>query len=198
MKTTLTESDVLTRNHDEVGSLALKRAAAPSLSLSSVPSPAQELVLRMFANPNLFEKQERVELVARLRDCVGQNPNVSELRVLLGMALCVNLEVHPAIEELRTAVALDPDSFIAQLKMGELWMRLRVCNKAEEHTLKAARLARNMAQADLARKQAATIRTMLREGVERGGYKTPGQWIMRRIKRLVRSRTEALAAPQVS
>jgi len=151
----------------------------------------------MFANPNLLEKEERVELVSELRNCVEQHPQISELRVLFGMALCVNLEVHPAMEELHTAVQLDPNSFIAHLKMGELWMRLRVCRKAEKHILQAAKLAQNMAQADLARKQAATIRTMLREGIERGGYKTPGQWIMRGLKRLVRSRSEALTAPQI-
>jgi hypothetical protein len=57
--------------------------------------------------------------------------------------------------------------------MGELWMRLRVCRQAEEHTRQAALLARNLAQADLARKQGAAIRKMLREGVERGGYRSP-------------------------
>jgi hypothetical protein len=178
-------------------SFVLAPSEASSLSLASFAPRTQELILRMFSNPNLLESEERSELVAQLRDCVALYPQTPELRVLLGMALCVNLEVHPAIEELCTAVILDPGSFIAHLKMGELWMRLRVCNKAEEHTLQAAKLAQNMAQADLARKQAATIRTMQREGIERGGYKTPGQWIIRGLKRLVRSRTEALTAPQI-
>src|SRR6185437_14898043 len=80
------------------------------------------------------------------------------------------LDVHPAIEELKESVRLAPNSFIAQFKLGELWMRLRVIEKAEEHTRIAALLAQNLAQADLARKQAATIRTMKREGIERGGY----------------------------
>ena len=44
-------------------------------------------------------------------------------------------------------------------------------DKAEEHTRPAALLAQNMAQSELARRQAATIRTMKREGIERGGYK---------------------------
>ena len=85
-------------------------------------------------------------------------PTVSELRVLFGMALCVDFKVQDAIEELKEGVRLAPDSFIAQLKMGELWMRLRVIEKAEEHTRQAALLAQNMAQSELARRQAATIR----------------------------------------
>jgi len=52
-------------------------------------------------------------------------------------------------------------------------MRLRVCRKAEEHTRQAALLAQNLAQAELARRQAAAIRTMLRQGIERGGYRSP-------------------------
>ena len=76
------------------------------------------------------------------------------------------------MEELGEAVSLAPNSFIAHLKMGELWMRLRVCDKAADHTRQASLLAQNLAQSELARRQAATLRTMMREGVERGGYRT--------------------------
>src|SRR5258708_39141739 len=103
----------------------------------------------MFSDPYLLEKEEKANLVVQLRDCVAQFPEVSELRVLLGMALCVNLDVHPAIEELKEPVRLAPNSFIAQFKLGELWMRLRVVDKAEEHTQLAALLAQNLAQPDL-------------------------------------------------
>ncbi len=48
---------------------------------------AQGSLLRMFADPHLLEKAERAELVQDLRECVAANPEVSELRVLLGMAL---------------------------------------------------------------------------------------------------------------
>ena len=127
-------------------------------------------------------------------------PKVSELRVVLGMALCVNLETQAAMEELAEAVSLAPDSFMAHLKMGELWMRLRVCSKAKDHTHYAATLAENMAQSELARRQETTIRTMMREGVERDGYRTP--WVsLGRLKRLfTRHRggeTEALATVDV-
>ena len=59
------------------------------------------------------------------------------------MALCVNLEVQEALEELRYAVQLEPDSFIARLKLGELLMRLRICSEAAEHTHAASQLARS-------------------------------------------------------
>jgi len=155
----------------------------PLLPIASVPAKTQQVLRRMFADPRLLEKQDCANLVAELRECVVQHPNVSELRVLLGMALCVNLEAQAAMEELGEAVALAPDSFIAHLKAGELWMRLRVMNKAEDHTRQAAILAQNLAQSELARRQAATIRTMRREGIERDGYRTP--WLsFGRLRRL--------------
>ena len=127
-------------------------------------------LMRMFRDPRVLEEHERLDLIARLRQAVELAPAAPEVRVLLGMALSVNLDAQEAMEELREAVRIAPDSFIAQLKFGELLMRLRVCDQAEEHTHAAAKLASNAYQSDLARKQAATIRTMRREGVERGGF----------------------------
>lgn len=125
---------------------------------------------RMFRDPRVLEEHERANLVAQLNMAVELAPGVAELRVLLGMALSVNLQAQEAMEQLRLAVEQAPDSFIARLKFGELLMRLRICQKAAEETQKAAQLAANAAQSELARRQAATIRTMMREGIERGGY----------------------------
>jgi Flp pilus assembly protein TadD len=128
------------------------------------------LLLRMFRDPRVLEPNERGDLIAQLRTAVELEPSVPEIRVLLGMILCVDLKAQEALEHLREATRQAPDCFIARLKFGELLMRLRVCGQAAEETQKAARLASNDFQAELARKQAATIRTMLREGIERGGY----------------------------
>jgi cytochrome c-type biogenesis protein CcmH/NrfG len=124
----------------------------------------------MFRDPYVLEEGERVELIQQIRDAISLEPNVPELRVLLGMTLCVNFDAQTALEELREAVRLAPDNFLARLKFGELLMRLRICSQAAEETQTAATLAANPVQSELARRQAATIRTMLREGVERGNY----------------------------
>jgi hypothetical protein len=155
----------------EVQELFVVPQASAPLALPAMLGPeASNLLERMFRDPRVLEPQERGDLIAQLRSAVELAPKVAEIRVLLGMALCVDIQVHPAMEELREAVKLAPDSFIAQLKFGELLMRLRVCDQAAEHTHEAARLATNSAQAELARRQATTIRTMMREGIERGGY----------------------------
>lgn len=173
-------------------------ARVSSLTLSSLTPQTQTLLLRMFADPYVLEKEDKATLVAQLRECVQKYPKVSELRVLLGMVLCVSLDIHPAIEELKESVKLAPNSFIAQLKLGELWMRLRVIDKAEEHTRLASLLAQNLAQADLARKQAGTIRTMKREGIERGGYKLPFTTPLTHLKRLLtRQRSQAIVPAEI-
>lgn len=169
---------------DEQMNLAAPDTQVVSLALASIPQEARGLLVRMFSNPYLLEKEERASLVSQLRECVAQFSDVSELRVLLGMALCVNFDAQSAIEELRESVRLAPDSFMAQLKFGELWMRLRVIDQAEEHTLLAAKLARNLAQTDMARRQASAIRTMKREGIERGGYGTPLQKLTSSLRRV--------------
>lgn len=174
-------------------------ARVSSLALASISANTQNLLLRMFADPYLLEKEDRCTLVDQLRECVDRHPNISELRVLLGMALCVNLEAQAAIGQLEESVRLAPNSFIAQLKLGELWMRLRAMDKAEEHTRFAGLLAQSLAQSELARRQAATIRTMRREGIERGGYKSPWSLIARPFRRLwARNRREPSVALDIS
>jgi hypothetical protein len=183
-------------NNENSNALA---APAASSVLAQVAPKAQGLLVRMFADPYLLAKEERADLVRGLRECVAAYPKVSELRVLFGMALCVDFNVQDAIEELKEGVRLAPDSFIAQLKMGELWMRLRVIEKAEKHTHQAALLAQNMAQSELARRQAATIRGYVHSGIKRGGFSYMSPWhLVSRVRRLwtrdQQSEAEAIAA----
>jgi tetratricopeptide (TPR) repeat protein len=144
--------------------------SAPITLPTVLGSEASNQLMRMFRDPRILEPDERANLISQLRKAADIAPQIVEVRVLLGMALCVDLQVQDALEELREAARMEPDSFIARLKFGELLMRLRICEQAAEETHKAALLASNTAQSELARKQAAAIRTMLREGIERGGY----------------------------
>jgi tetratricopeptide (TPR) repeat protein len=172
---------------------SIQAPAQLPLALPGVPAQAQSILLRMFADPRVITKEEIVDLVEQLSRCVEQYPKNSDLRVVYGMALCVSLQAQEAMEELGEAVRLTPDSYIAHLKMGELWMRLRVMNKAQDHTQQAAKLAQNMTQSDLARRQAATIRNMLQHGIERGGYAHKSWLSLSRLRRLFTRRHKELA-----
>ncbi|HEY2861343.1 MAG TPA: hypothetical protein VGJ21_23235 [Terracidiphilus sp.] len=156
-------------NADPIPALALHSASAPLFPVSLMRETSSQLT-RMFRDPRVLDETERKSLVAQLREAAALMPEVVEIRVLLGMALCVDLHAQEALEVLSAAAAQAPDSFIARLKLGELLMRLRICDKAQEETHQAALLASNAAQSELARRQAATLRTMRREGIERGGY----------------------------
>jgi hypothetical protein len=149
--------------------LFVQESSAVTLS-GYLPDAAQAQLVRMFRDPYVLEQSERTALILQIQEAVALQPAVPELRVLLGMVLCVDLKVHPALEELREAVKSAPDNFLARLKFGELLMRLRICEQAAEETRMAALLASNPVQSELARRQAAVIRTMRQEGIERGGY----------------------------
>jgi tetratricopeptide (TPR) repeat protein len=180
--------------------IVVQQAQVAAIPSNAVTHESRALLLRMFADPHVLEPSQRTSLIAQLRATVAEYPDVAELRVLLAMSLCVNLEVHDAIEELNSAVRIAPDNFLARLKMGELWMRLRVLSKAEEHTERAAQLARNIAQAELARRQRAKIREIRHNGIERGGYQSPLA-IWGKLRRLFGSRRGepvAISEPAVS
>ena len=155
----------------EIRELAITLPVPSSIAWPSILAAGSDNLLgRMFRDPRALGPSERGDLIAQLRSALEIEPHVPELRVLLGMALCVDLQPQEALEQLRDATLQAPECFIAHLKFGELLMRLRICDQAAVETQRAAQLASNAYQSELARKQAATLRTMLREGIERGGY----------------------------
>ena len=58
----------------------------------------------MFRDSRVLEFEEPKGLVARLREALELTPNVSEISVILGMALCPDLQVQDAMEEMHEAV----------------------------------------------------------------------------------------------
>jgi Flp pilus assembly protein TadD len=170
----MSESKMVLQHPEE----ALANSSDSSLALQQTLGPTSTKTLqRMFRDPRVLEPGERSDLIASLSSAVELLPRVPEIRVMLGMALCVELRAQEAMTHLRTAVEQNPDCYIAQLKLGELLMRLRICDQAAEHTHRAAVLAANDVQSELARRQAATLRQMQREGIERGGYHSALGWL---------------------
>jgi len=98
--------------------------------------------------------------IQRLEEACLANPRSGDLRTCLGMAHAVNYDIDRSMDALEDARAVDPDNFWAQLKYAELHYRLRVLDKAEEETRRAAALATSPVQLMLARKQAQEIRTL--------------------------------------
>jgi tetratricopeptide (TPR) repeat protein len=111
-------------------------------------------------DPHTVPREELVTYIQELEQACRAEPRSADLRTCLGMAYAMNYEVDKSMESLETAVSLNPGSFWAQLKYGELNYRLRILNRAEEETLKALPLAANRWQLSIARKQLQDIRAL--------------------------------------
>jgi len=118
------------------------------------------LTLLPWRDPHTVSPVELSANIETLKLACLAEPRSADLRTCLGVAYAMNLEADKAMDSLEEAVALDPGSFWPQLKYAELHYRLRILNKAEDHTLTALDLARNSWQLSIARKQLQDIRTL--------------------------------------
>lgn len=103
----------------------------------------------------------------------AEEPRSADLRTCLGMAYAMKLDVYKSMDALELAVQLDPQHFFAQLKLSELFYRLRALVRAEQETLKAVELAGNSWELSLARKQLQEIRRLSREGTQKPEWTKP-------------------------
>src|SRR5258706_9312406 len=147
-----------------------------ALELTQGSAPAR--VLRVpWRDPSPVSKQELAAHISSLETACLDNPGSADLRTYLGMAYAMNFEVYKSMDALETAVNLDQTHFFAQLKLSELFYRLRALPRAEEETLKAVHLAQNGWELSLARKQLQEIRRLIREGTQKPAWvkslKTP-------------------------
>jgi tetratricopeptide (TPR) repeat protein len=125
-----------------------------SVAIATEVSPG----LVPWLDPHTVPPGELLAYIDQLEQACLAEPRSADVRTCLGMAYAMNYEVDKSMESLETAVSLDPGSFWAQLKYGELNYRLRILNRAEEETLKALPLAANRWQLAIARKQLQDIR----------------------------------------
>jgi hypothetical protein len=150
----------------EVNSTELTRGSAP---VRLLPIP--------WRDPQSVSKEELAVHINSLERACEENPRSADLRTCLGMAYAMNFEVYKSWDALEFAVNLDETHFFAQLKLSELYYRLRALPKAEEETLKAVNLAQNGWELSLARKQLQEIRRLIREGTQKPAWvkslKTP-------------------------
>ena len=121
---------------------------APSGALPPVP----------WRDPYSVARQDLQAYIAKLEVVCAANPGSADLRTCLGMAHAVNYDVYKCLDALEDARAIDPENFWAHLKFAEIHYRLRVLNRAEEETRRAADLAANPLQLAVARRLMKDIR----------------------------------------
>lgn len=124
-------------------------------------------------DPHTVSPGRLVEYIQTLERQCSEDPESANLRTCLGMAYAMNYEVYKSLDALEEARRLDGDHFIAQLKYGELFYRLRALERAEAETLEAVELAHNGWELSLARKQLQEIRRLRREGTQKPAWTKP-------------------------
>src|SRR5690349_10366895 len=124
-------------------------------------------------DPHRVPREELARYIEQLETDCRANPRSATLRVCLGVAHAVNLDVYRSMDALEEAVKVEPENFWARLKYAELHYRLRVLNRAEEETRKAADLATNRVQLALARQQMREIRSQLHTSVRNVAWTKP-------------------------
>jgi hypothetical protein len=132
-------------------------AQTPALRLPPVP----------WRDPHTVSPTQLAEYNGALELACEKDPQSADLRTCLGMAHAMNYDVYRSMDALEFAVRLDPQHFFAQLKLSELFYRLRALVRAEQETLKAMELAGNSWELSLARKQLQEIRRLSREGTQK-------------------------------
>lgn len=143
------------------------RPAALELSQGSAPVRVLQVPWR---DPSTVSKQELAAHISSLEKACLDNPRSADLRTCLGMAYAMNFDVYKSMDALETAVSLDEMHFFAQLKLSELFYRLRALPRAEEETLKAVHLAQNGWELSLARKQLQEIRRLIHDGTQKPAW----------------------------
>ena len=124
-------------------------------------------------DPHTVPPGRLVEYIQTLERQCSENPASANLRTCLGMAYAMNYEVYKSFDALEEARRLDQDNFVAQLKYGELYYRLRALERAEAETLQAVELAQSGWELSLARKQLQEIRKLKREGTQKPAWTKP-------------------------
>lgn len=143
-------------------------------ALTLTPSGVPVKVLRVpWRDPHTVSKEELAIHISSLEQACELNPRSADLRTCLGMAYAMNFEAYKSMDALEAAVKLDESHFFAQLKLSELYYRLRALPKAEEETIKAVNLAGNAWELSMARKQLQEIRRLIREGTQKPAWTKP-------------------------
>ena len=148
-------------------------ADALTISDALVNTTRASLALVPWRDPHSVSPGELSAYIQQLEKACLENPRSAELRTYLGMAHAVNYDVDKSMDALEDARRVDPENFWAQLKYAELYYRLRVLNRAEEETRRAADLASTPMQLAIARKQMQDIRTLKHSAVRNVHWNKP-------------------------
>ena len=83
------------------------------------------------------------------KQALEHSPNMPDAHVGVGVAYALCSEIYPAIDHLEHAVELEPTSFHAHFKLGQLYFKLRVPQKGYQQAKLALQCASTMPERQL-------------------------------------------------
>jgi hypothetical protein len=118
-------------------------------------------------DPHRVPPQQRIAVIRSLELACAENPESADLRTCLAMVHAVNYDPYKSLASLEEALNINPSHFFAQLKLAELWYRLRALPKAEEEGIKALNLASDQSEYQMARAQLQETRKLINNSLAR-------------------------------
>jgi len=114
-----------------------------------------------------------VQAVAALSQSVELAPAFADARVFLGIAHSLSCEIYPAIDQLEKATELEPDSFVAQYALAQLYFKLRIVEKGYERAECALRCVTNIEQRKMLTQLLREEKARDRNGIPRPSFSKP-------------------------
>jgi len=111
---------------------------------------------------------DAISAIALFEKAIEQSPSFSEGHMALGVAYALDYRIYPALDHLERAVSLDPSSFAAHFKLGQLCFKLRIPQKGYAEMAQALDCSTTLDQRKM-------VGELLREEKKReaGGYARP-------------------------
>jgi tetratricopeptide (TPR) repeat protein len=113
------------------------------------------------------------QAVAALSRSVELAPDFASARVFLGIAHSLSCEIYPAIDQLEKATELEPDSFIAQYALAQLYFKLRIVEKGYERAECALRWVTTVEQRRMLTQLLREEKARERNGIPRPSFSKP-------------------------
>jgi tetratricopeptide (TPR) repeat protein len=150
--------------------VSLDGDAAPNLALRSSTSLATTRAIECFqAGMECLGLGEAGEARGWFEKAISADPDFADGHVGLGVTHALEYNIYPAIDSLERAAELDPASFHAHYKLGQLYFKLRVPRKGYEGMSRALACARTLAERGL-------VAQLLREERQREKNDAPRPW----------------------
>ena len=111
--------------------------------------------------------------VAALSRSVELSPTFADARVFLGIAHSLSCEIYPAIDQLERATELEPDNFVAQYALAQLYFKLRIVEKGYERAECALRCVTSIEQRKLLTQLLREEKARERNGIPRPSFGNP-------------------------